>query len=172
MDVLGIVVGVASGAALTMIYQARRRARLTQPNETWDSIRLDRFASLDRLVQNRDLAHLRSLPGFDKRLAARLESGRRRVLRLYINEAHQSFGKLFQVGLDYALNDPTAPEDLAGSLLTMKRKLALAVPTINAYLICRDLGIPVPAPRRALQMLEIAPMVLGSTPAVARVSAF
>lgn len=166
--IFGILGGILSGAALHMLYLAKRRSRMRQEIESWKEVRMDRFLRLERLLQSEEIDQLSALPGFTKNLATKLETGRRRVLRLYLLEAEVSFNRLFHPALDYALNDPDAPEELAASLLQLKRKMFFAIPAVQVYLACRDLNIPVPRPAKALEMLEMAPTILGSTPAVAR----
>ena len=168
---LGLIGGMISGAAAHSILQARLRARRRARPSSWKDVELDRFSGMSRLLEGGEAAALRSLPAFGDELANRLESGRRHVLRMYLREFEASFQTLFGTALDYALNDPDAPVELAESLLAMRRRIWVAVPAARLYLAARELGVPYPKPAASFALLDIAPRLLRSAPAIAAMRA-
>lgn len=66
--------------------------------EWWNHFSVERYRPLERLLDERDFAYLRTIPGYDAGVERRLRSERLRVCRLYLRDMKDDFGRLQAVG--------------------------------------------------------------------------
>jgi hypothetical protein len=103
---------------------------------------LSRFAAMPKLVNERELAELEQMAGFDSRLVRKLRAERRRAYRLYLSELVAEFRTIEREARDRSANDPGVDPGFAGEVMRLKARFEISVLLLRISLMLPALVMP------------------------------
>ena len=143
--VLGISIAVAATLLLALALIVRRAAHggahLPLDAHWIDELSIERYRPMIRLLDERDLEFIRSLPGFTPRMAIHFREERCRIFRAYLEIMEGDFARVCTAVKVLMLQSQFDRPDLASELLRLQATFALADSLIRARLLLYRFGI-------------------------------
>lgn len=137
----GLLIGL--GAALTVILRqfSLQGRKLPVTTEWIDELSVDRYRPMLRLLDDRDLQFLRSQPGYDRRMEARLRAQRSQIFRGYLKCLDADFKSICTALKVLLMQSRYDRADLASSLLRSQMTFAFGRVVVQFRLILYRAGV-------------------------------
>jgi hypothetical protein len=104
------------------------RARAAgRPTEFGMLNRISRFGAMPKLLDRVEIEQLSREPGFNRHLARRMRTERRRIFSLYLTELVTEFRVLEREALDRAANDPGVDPKFFDAVVRIKLRFSASV---------------------------------------------
>jgi hypothetical protein len=114
---IGLLIGLGATLAVILRALSSQGSKLPLTAEWIDQLSADRYRPMLRLLEDRDIQFLRSQPGYDRHMEARLRAQRSQVFRSYLKCLDADFKRTcaaLRVVMMHSQNDRP---DLASSLI-------------------------------------------------------
>lgn len=150
-----VVIAVAVGAALFVLWKIKSRAAILPVTTTWiDEFSVERYRPMLRLLDDAELRLLRSQPGATPKLVARIRRERCRIVRGYLRSINADFTRVsFALKLLMTQASVDRP-DLASLLIRTQASFAARMLLVRLQLILYSAGIGKVDARALLQAFE------------------
>jgi hypothetical protein len=112
------------------------------------------YAPMERLLDEADIAFLKSQPGYEPGMARGLCRSRRKILRMYLHNVAQDFNRLHLALRLAVLDSPHDRADLAGVLVKLKLVFYVNLAAVHVRLALHSLGIGTVDVRGLVSTLE------------------
>jgi hypothetical protein len=108
--------------------------------EWLDTFSLERYAPMERLLDEGDFAFLASQPGYREEIGKRLRAERRKVFRGYLRSLVRDFNQLMRIGRMMVVYSTQDQQEFAHDLLHQQVKFYARVGALELQLALYPLG--------------------------------
>jgi hypothetical protein len=141
---LSIAVLAIGGCLTWMIARLSKSGADSSVSLEWlDDFSLEKYAVMDRLLDESDFAFLSAQPGYQPSIARRLRQERRGIFREYLRQLNRDFNNLValvQLMIVYGQQDQSA---LASALWRQRIIFAKSLMLVELRMTLAPLGVPV-----------------------------
>jgi hypothetical protein len=145
MFVLAVLVGLVVGIGATLAIVLRRlssKGRTLPVTAEWiDELSVDRYRPMFRLLDEGDMQFLKSQPGFNSRMVARLRAQRSHIFRGYLKCLDADFQRTCAALKVLMTQSHYDRPDLASTLIMAKVNFACGVAVVHLRLGLYRLGL-------------------------------
>jgi hypothetical protein len=136
-----IILIVAAGFAITITKLARRKPE-PAPDLAWcRQFTTARYRPMERLLRGDDYDFLAAQPGFDPKIARKLEKTRRHIFQRYLRSLGRDFDRLMSAAALVMTHSAEDRPDLARVLLQHRLAFAWAMTQVRCRLVLNGMGI-------------------------------